>query len=809
MTVKQRKRNNKRKRVTKKLKGGGLFFKNDEQKKAELEKKKKKAIQLMKAICSRQELHNMMISTCTYLFDRYIYQDPKDPKDTEVTNEYPKPRLYKGDLIKLQKVIQKIVYKYNAILNKVFFTTDFEEKDTMIKNVKNIFYTKQQYDFFSKLKNLAADQTNKVSVPINTPIVTESAVEKIEETDSMINNHTEEQLNVNIEETANGKIEQEKTKDLQEETKEEQEEQEETKEEQSQQSTNTLSNESIYKKKIYDNFFSPPLLDTTKQYELHIKTTITEDSNHPYNLNNSDNFFTEFVEFKNYMMFFNIYLKIINDIIKHEKYPDGKEAELNYLCKRVMTLATVGTAGNAIVGALIKPVYTRKNNDNDTNKVATKGGKIKNKTKKYKKLKGGKISDNIKGYFTGIKDTDEKFKNHKNKAHFLIFFYNIANLYSLNAFDETELEGFSNEDKAMTEDIIKRFQITEIENDTKIYQTLYDKIAYNRIGNKIMNIGKKFSAGDYRIREKTYNMIRVSLKFVSDNPVIGPLVLLLSLVTNATCYAAPLFPPLAPLLMAVSLGTMILRNGVAIAAAPIIIPPSIVIANKAKIKDAFNSFLMKKFASDDIKGDNFVDKIIESTNVIDELRKLQLGIKLNDYNYDYSEIIQRNDETLAKFKFQFDSFFENKTTKLEKKDPEKTESEKTESEKTESEKTESEKTESEKTESEKTESEKKELMYLYYYRKANISISDDSNKMNNKLSSLKDTIVKMKEQERDRFKQYIINIIKYELDIKSDVKQDRDGDILDNNKTDLGGINSREALIEFYKNKNSSPITSL
>ena len=261
MTVKQRKRNNKRKRVTKKLKGGGLFFKNDEQKKAELEKKKKEAIQLMKAICSRQELHNMMISTCTYLFDRYIYQDPKDPKDTEVTNEYPKPRLYKGDLIKLQKVIQKIVYKYNAILNKVFFTTDFEEKDTMIKNVKNIFYTKQQYDFFSKLKNLAADQTNKVSVPINTPIVTESAVEKIEETDSMINNHTEEQLNVNIEETANGKIEQEKTKDLQ----------EETKEEQSQQSTNTLSNESIYKKKIYDNFFSPPLLDTTKQYEFQSK----------------------------------------------------------------------------------------------------------------------------------------------------------------------------------------------------------------------------------------------------------------------------------------------------------------------------------------------------------------------------------------------------------------------------------------------------------------------------------------------------------------------------------------------------------
>ena len=87
---------------------------------------------------------------------------------------------------------------------------------------------------------------------------------------------------------------------------------------------------------------------------------------------------------------------------------------------------------------------------------------------KYKKLKGGKISDNIKGYFTGIKDNDEKFKNHKNKAHFLIFFYNIANLYSLNAFDETELEGFSNEDKAMTEDIITRFKITDIENDEKL-----------------------------------------------------------------------------------------------------------------------------------------------------------------------------------------------------------------------------------------------------------------------------------------------------------------------------------------------------
>ena len=40
---------------------------------------------------------------------------------------------------------------------------------------------------------------------------------------------------------------------------------------------------------------------------------------------------------------------------------------------------------------------------------------------------------------------------------------------------------------------------------------------------------------------------------------------------------------------------------------------------------------MKKFASDDIKGDNFVDEIIESTNVIDKLRELQLGIKMNDY----------------------------------------------------------------------------------------------------------------------------------------------------------------------------------
>jgi hypothetical protein len=268
--------------------------------------------------------------------------------------------------------MQKIVYKYNAILNKVFFTTDFEEKDTIIKNVKNMFNRKQSsYDFYSKLIPVA-EITNNLPVPINTQIVTDEVVEIIEKKDIELNNNNdnialEETANVKQLEEANGNIE-ELPEDL-------------PKEEQPRQNTNTLSSESIYKtKKIYDNFFSPPspLLDTTKPYELNINTTINSYEDHPYNLNNSDNFFTEFVEFKNYMMFFNIYLKIINDIIKHEKYPDGKEAELNYLCKRVMTLATVGTAGNAIVGALIKPVYTRKNNDNDTNKVATKGGKIKN-----------------------------------------------------------------------------------------------------------------------------------------------------------------------------------------------------------------------------------------------------------------------------------------------------------------------------------------------------------------------------------------------------------------------------------------------
>jgi hypothetical protein len=88
-----------------------------------------------------------------------------------------------------------------------------------------------------------------------------------------------------------------------------------------------------------------------------------------------------------------------------------------------------------------------------------------------------------------------------------------------------------------------------------------------------------------------------------------------------------------------------------------------------------------------------------------------------------------------KFKNQFDSFFENKTTKLEKKDPENTESE-------------------------NTELEKKELMYLYYYRKANISINDKDEQMEDKLNLLKYTIVKMKEQERDRFKNYLVYIVK-------------------------------------------------
>jgi hypothetical protein len=196
--------------------------------------------------------------------------------------------------------------------------------------------------------------------------------------------------------------------------------------------------------------------------------------------------------------------------------------------------------------------------------------------------------------------------------------------------------------------------------------------------------------------------------------------------------------------MAVSLGTMILRNGVAIAAAPIIIPPSIVIANKAKIKDAFNSFLMKKFASDDIKGDNFVDEIIESTNVIDELRKLQLGINFG-IPIEYDDIQEKNKTSFNKFKNQFDSFFENKTTKLEKKDPENTEPDNTNLENT---------------EPENSESEKKELMYLYYYRKANISIKDNDEQIKYKLRLLKDTIVKMKEQERDRFKNYLVYIVK-------------------------------------------------
>jgi hypothetical protein len=51
-------------------------------------------------------------------------------------------------------------------------------------------------------------------------------------------------------------------------------------------------------------------------------------------------------------------------------------------------------------------------------------------------------------------------------------------------------------------------------------------------------------------------------------------------------------------------------------------------------------------------------------------------------------------------------------------------------------------------------------MYLYYYRKANISIKDNDEQIKYKLRLLKDTIVKMKEQERDRFKNYLVYIVK-------------------------------------------------
>ena len=527
----------------------------------------------------------------------------------------------------------------------------------------------------------------------------------------------------------------------------------------------------------------------------------TKKTNHPYICGVDDNYFSEFQEIKFYIFFFNIFLEMINEIYDKEEYPVEKEQQLNYFCKKVMGAASAATAANKIAKPFIhgyqsvtQSIGKSKFGQSVTNRynnmfTRTKGGNKRRKylTRNRKKRRGAgplnylqnkvaSIGNNLQGTF-GLKMSDPRFKDHKTKVHFYLYFKNVSNLYRLNAFSKKELSGFSNESPEMQEIIDKDFQLPEVNRDLKNYQTLYDKTSLNiiRSVNKISHVGTRFWRGDLHLARKMLNGIYISLKFVYDNPVLGPVLLLLCVITNATCFLAPAAGPLSPLLIGISFVTMGLRNTVLILGAPIIVPPSVILTERGQMEEACKGFLMTNWENDDIKGENYVQLIMKSYQNIQKLKEYKLNFqickKTTDADVNPPQMIIKDINSIENLKNaqNYVDLFKielNKNTNFMFKDTEQEAEQFDQQPPVEN----TSQNVINISEEEINERKKKIERHIYYYRAAKITESDFNNydntngvypKVQAKLNNLKEIIIGIKEKERDRFKEYIHNFVLY------------------------------------------------